>query len=95
MSSTRQLARFQGPGGIRCSPFAAPSGSVTVNVGPSDASVEVINPATGEVTTHPVEPGKDTQVPIPNVPGGTILILRAGKGLNSRNVVIEVIAPGS
>jgi hypothetical protein len=67
---------------------------VTVNVGPNDKTISVFNGATGASTEYAVSPGKDTSVSIPNVPGGTILTIAVGKGINAKVIVVEVIAPG-
>ena len=85
------LATQQGKDGLRTTTTAFPGGTITVNVGPNDPSVEISNDSTGEVTTIPVERGKDTQVPIPNVPGGTVLFIRVGRGLRARIIIVEVV----
>ena len=87
------LPRPQG-GGVRSSATASPGGSITVNVGTNDPSVEISNDTTGETSTVRVAPGKDTSVTIPEVPGGTILYVRVGKGLRAQIIVVEVITPG-
>lgn len=85
----------QGGGqGIRSTTTAAPGGSVTVNVGPNDPSVSLTNNATGDSSSFPVDPGKDTTIPIPNVPGGTILTITVGSGQRARIIIVEVITPG-
>ena len=84
----------QGGDGVRTTMTATPGGSVTINVGPNEPSVNVENPVTGASTSLPVSPGKDTPIPIPNVPGGTVIHIRIGKGLRSRIILVEVIAPG-
>lgn len=65
-----------------------------MNVGPNDATITVVDNSTGVTTTHAVAPGKDTQVQIPNVPGGTYLTVEVGKGPTRRVFIVEVIAPG-
>jgi hypothetical protein len=85
----------QGGGdGVRGPLTAAPGGSVTVNVGPNDAEIKVVDGSTGNSSTRSVTPGKDTEVTIPNVPGGTWVSIEIGTGLNKRVLLIEVIAPG-
>ena len=82
----------QGGGGIR-GPAVAPSGgSMTVEVGPNDTTVEVTNATTGATTTHGVEPGKSATIPVPSVPGGTMLIVTVGTGLRTRIIFVEVIS---
>jgi hypothetical protein len=41
-----------------------------------------------------VSPGKDTSVPVPNVPGGTVLSIQIGTGINAKTLIVEVIVPG-
>ncbi|MCA8950758.1 MAG: hypothetical protein KDE27_14745 [Planctomycetes bacterium] len=65
-----------------------------MNVGTNGPTVEIVNPSTGTTTTHNVEPGKDTTLPLPNDPGGTILVLKVGTGLKSQVVLIELIETG-
>ncbi|MBM4060665.1 MAG: hypothetical protein FJ265_06170 [Planctomycetes bacterium] len=84
----------QGGGeGIRTVTVASPGGSVMVNVGPNESSVTIANATTGASVTIPVAPGKDTQIPIPNVPGGTVLTISIGVGTTARIIVVQVIAP--
>lgn len=73
---------------------AAPGSAITVRIGPNERSLSIVDNSTGASTTIAVVPGKDTQVQIPNVPGGTILSIEIGKGPNKQVVVVEVIAPG-
>jgi hypothetical protein len=80
--------------GIRVSGAATQGGSITVNVGPNDSTVEVGVQGTSGHTTHPVPGGKDTAIPVPPVPAGTILIVKVGKGARMRRIEVEVIAPG-
>ena len=84
----------QGGSGIRGPQTAAPGSTITIGVGPNDPSIEVVDTATGQSTAFPVTPGKDTQVPVPNVPSGTILHIRVGKGLRRRILVVEVVTTG-
>ena len=87
------LAMPQGGGaGIRGSNVVTAGGSITVEVGPNDDSVSVTNAGTGERTDHDVSPGKNNTIPIPNVPGGTWLLIRVGKGLRARVIAVEVIS---
>jgi hypothetical protein len=67
-------------------------GTVTVNVGPNDTSVEVSAAGSSNTTTHDVEPNKDATIPVPNVPPGTIVFITVGKGLRARVLAVEVIA---
>lgn len=80
-------------GGLQSSGVATPGGSIVVEVASNDRQIDVLNAATGEVTRHDVPPGKSVTVPIPPVPPGTVLILRAGRGRRASWLVIEVVAP--
>lgn len=92
------MSRFrctpQGGDGVRGPLGAPPGGSVTVNIGPNDSSVTVIVNANGDAASTPVTPGKDTSIPIPVVPPGTLILIEVGRGLNKRVIPVEVIAPG-
>lgn len=78
--------------GVRTTGTATPGGSVTVNVGPNDTSVEVSAAGSDNTKTHDVEPNKDATIPVPEVPPGTILFITVGKGLRARVIEIQVIA---
>lgn len=93
MKTSRQPRTHQGQGnqGLRA---VATGGTISVEVGPNDASITLTNNSTGEVSSIPTSPGKDTQVPIPGAPGGTVFTLRIGRGPTARVIVVEVIAPG-
>lgn len=84
----------QGQGGDGVIAQAVAGGSLTIEVGPNDAAIVVTNNTTGEQMRVKVSPGKDTTVPIPNVPAGTGLTIKVGTGLNARIIPVEVIAPG-
>ncbi|MCC7064565.1 MAG: hypothetical protein IT456_17255 [Planctomycetes bacterium] len=78
--------------GLRGSSVVVQGGSVNVDVGPNDTSVEISQVGGGPVTTIPVTPGKETSVPIPNVPGGAVLYVRVGRGNRARIMVVEVVS---
>lgn len=79
--------------GIRGPSSATPGSSITVNVGPNDSSVSVSDPVSQTTVSYDVEPGKDTTIQIPNVPGGTLIQVWAGKGINRKLITIEVVSP--
>lgn len=84
---------FQGPqGGINSPSVVQAGGSIVVSVGPNDNFVEVKDSYTGTTTSHKVEPGKDITLPVPNLPGGTIIQIRVGNGSRSRSKLVEVIS---
>jgi len=78
--------------GVRAPSVVTAGGSVTVDVGPNDDTVSVSNAGTGERSDHDVAPGKSNVIPIPNVPGGTWLYIKVGKGLRARVIAVEVIS---
>jgi hypothetical protein len=89
------MTPFQGSqGGINSPAVVTAGSSIVVNVGPNDTFVEVRDGHTGETTNLKVEPGKDITIPVPNLPGGTIIHIRVGHGSRSRSKFVEVIAPG-
>jgi hypothetical protein len=83
----------QGGEGVRTPVQVQPGGTITVNVGVNTPSIEIDNPITGATYKVDVAPGKDTQVTIPNVPGGTFLYIRIGHGLRARYILVEVVTP--
>ncbi len=68
-------------------------GSVSVEVGPNDSTVEISTAGNNDTTSTRVEPNKTATVPIPDVPGGTLLLITVGKGSRRRTILVEVIAP--
>ena len=78
--------------GTRATGTAVAGGSITVNVGPNDSTVEVSVAGSSDTSNHDVEPNKDASIPIPNVPPGTILFITVGKGLRARFIEVEVVA---
>jgi len=78
--------------GIRTDGIAVQGGSIDVQVGPNDSTVEVSVSGSSESSSHNVGPGKAATVPVPSVPSGTLLYISIGKGLRRRLVVIEVVA---
>jgi len=82
----------QGDQGLRTSSQVASGGTITVEVGVSDQTVQV-NAGGPEVLSFPVGPDRTARIPVPNVPGGTVLMISCGRGLRARIVLVEVIAP--
>ncbi|MBM3973171.1 MAG: hypothetical protein FJ301_03620 [Planctomycetes bacterium] len=83
----------QGGSGLRVIGPVVQGGTITVEVGSNDTTVYVSAGSAGETVSHAVVPGKTNQLPVPPVPGGTVLWLWVGKGLNRRVVLVEVLAP--
>lgn len=84
---------MQGDKGLRISGTATPGGSITINVGPSDDTVEVGIAGESGATSHLIPGNKDTSIPVPNAPPGTIIIIRIGKGIRRRRILVEIVAP--
>jgi hypothetical protein len=63
-----------------------------ITVGPNDTSVEIGAVGHGKAVSHTVIPGKTNTLPVPPLPPGTVLSVRAGKGLRMRVVYVEIIA---
>ena len=81
-------------GGIRGPQTATPGGSVTINVGTNDPTVQFVDANTGEVLgSVDVEPDKDTTITLPTLPGGSVLQLIVGKGVDTQVLPIEIISP--
>lgn len=84
---------IQGGEGLRVTGSAPAGGSVTVNIGPNDSSIQITVGGSGKSEDKPVDPNKDVDVPVPNVPPGTVIIITVGSGLRARTLEITVIAP--
>ena len=84
---------MQGGNGIRISGTATPGGSITINVGPSDDTVEIGIAGDSQATSHLIPGNKDTSVPIPNAPPGTIIVVRIGRGKRLRRMLVTIVSP--
>lgn len=71
----------------------AQGGTITVHIGPNDSTVNISVAGSPNTSTTVVEPNKDATLPIPQVPGGTVLLVTVGRGLRRRSILVEVIAP--
>jgi hypothetical protein len=63
-----------------------------VDVGPNDRSVQISSPSGGGTTSVPVAPNKTAEIPVPDVPPGTVLHITVGKGNRMRIIVVVVVA---
>jgi len=87
------IAIAQGPGdGVRGTIVVPAGGVVSVDVGVNESEVELTEVGGGFSSKATVEPGKTANIPIPGVQGGSVLILKLGKGPRARMMVIEVIS---
>lgn len=82
----------QAGSGLRAPANVTAGGTVLVESGTSDPTIEVTNAATGTTQSFPVDPSHRTPIPVAAVPG-SILIVSVGRGRRARAVLIEVIAP--
>jgi hypothetical protein len=83
----------QGGGALRVTGPAIQGGTIHVEVGSNVDSIEVSAGSASETIRHEVTPGKINEIPVPPVPGGTVLWISVGKGLNRKVVLVEVLAP--
>lgn len=84
----------QGSGeGLRGPHQVAPGGTLSIDIGPNDTTVEVSSSGGGTIYTYAVVPGKQADIPAPPVPEGTILIVTVGRGARRRKHIVEVVAP--
>ncbi len=80
--------------GIRVSSSAVAGGNITVNVGTSDGTVEIMVWGSQDRTSHQVPGNKDASIPLPPVGAGTVIIVTVGKGLRRRRFEVVVVSPG-
>ena len=78
--------------GIRTTLVVQQGGQIPVEVGPNDTTVEIKIVGTNSSKSFDVEPNKTSSVPVPPVPGGTLLFVTVGKGLRARVTVVEVVS---
>jgi hypothetical protein len=83
----------QGGEGIRVTGPATPGGSITVQTGAAAGSIEIGVLGTNESTRHDVSSTKNTTIPVPSVPPGTVLVIRVGRGNRRRRILITVVSP--
>ena len=66
---------------------------MTIDIGPNQDTVEVSEVGHTATTKHSVTPGRSANIPVPNVPGGTLLYVSVGTGLDMTVIVVEVVEP--
>ena len=79
--------------GIRVSTTAVSGGSIVVNVGPTDDTVEVGLAGTNQSTSHHVPGNKDVSIPVPPGTAGATLVVVVGKGSRKRRILVTIVAP--
>jgi hypothetical protein len=77
--------------GIRGPAVAQSGGTIEVEVGPNDTTVEVSTGNAAETTSHDVTPGKTASIPVPTLPGGGVIWITVGKGVRRRTIIVEVV----
>ncbi len=82
-----------GQGGLNLPSVVPQGGSITVDVGPNDTSIEVKEALSGEITSYPVSPGKSVTIPVPALPPGAFFSVTIADGKRKRSQLVEVIAP--
>lgn len=81
-----------GVDGIRAGNPVVQGGTIEIDVGTNDATIEI---NTGGLTPRQiitVPPNKHLSVPVPPVPAGTIVIIVVGKGVSRRATYVEVVS---
>ena len=81
---------FQGGDGIRGPTYVTPGGTIDVEIGPNESTVELN--FDNETVSFPVSPGKTASIPVPSVPPGTVIGVTVGKGLRQRIILVEVVS---
>ena len=82
----------QGPGqGIRGPSTVPQGGSIVVDVGSADTSVQLGSAEGGLLGSYPVGGSRRVVIPVPAVPGGSLLWVRAGRGVDAKVILIEVV----
>jgi hypothetical protein len=80
-------------GSVRAPGTATCGGSITVEVGGNDTTVEVSATGSSDVQSHDIGADRTATFPVPDVAPGTILIITVGRGLRARTVLVEVLRP--
>ena len=78
--------------GIRVTGAATPGGTITIQVASADGYVELGVLGSNKSERFNVPANQDTPIPIPQVAPGTLLVLRVGKGLRRRRILITVLS---
>lgn len=84
----------QGAGIRVASAVVTQGGTIEVDVGTNDTTVQVSTGGLGEVTLVPVPPGKHVSIPVPAVTPGTLVVVSVGTGLRRHCCVLEVVSTG-
>lgn len=83
----------QGGGeGLRGTVVVPQGGTINLDIGANDTTVEISQVGGGPVTSHAVTPGKEASIPIPGFAGGAVLYVRVGTGNRARLIVVEVVS---
>jgi hypothetical protein len=82
----------QGDPGLRGPAMAAQSGTIDVEIGPNEVSIDMGEVGAGERASFAVGSGRRLSVPVPQVPPGTLLAITVGRGLRAKVLLVEVVA---
>ena len=83
----------QGESGLKGPSTATPGGTIEVEVGPNDQSVEISLGGSGDTQSFEVPPDKKVSIPVPSAPPGSVVKVSVGDGLSRRIILVEIIAP--
>ena len=81
------------PAQLRGPATASVGGTITIEVGTNDGTVQVCPRNSNRTASHHVPGNKRVVVPVPNVPPGTLLVVSVGSGDRAYCILIEVVAP--
>lgn len=80
-----------GNGGLRGPSTVVQGGTMNIDVGPNDRSVDVGSGQTSFGSSR-VDPAKGAAIPVPPVPAGSVVWIAVGTGLRRRFILIEVVS---
>lgn len=81
-----------GGNGLRGPNSVLAGGTIKIDVGTNDATVEVSISGGGATTSYIVPPGKELTIQVPNLPQGTFIFISIGKGSDTKFIAVEVVS---
>ena len=79
--------------GISGSSTVPQGGTIVVHVTTGDATVSVSTGGIGDAKSFPVAADGTATIPVPTLPGGTLVCVSVGAGLKKKYLLVEVVAP--
>jgi phage tail sheath gpL-like len=76
--------------GLRVTGTAVPGGTITINVGPNDCTVEVSTGGGSNTVSYKIPGNKDTPIPVPPAAPGSTVVITVGKGSRQRLIILIV-----